>query len=202
MQQFHCNIARCLLDYITSQPRVWFVCFWRVRVSSFTRFLDHTQRRTTVCRFPLDEWSARRRDLYQTTHNTHNRQTSTPPVGFEPTISAGERPQTYALDRLRGVYLFKLRYLQSPTPELAVLISSRHPANTSNSAVLFGLPTLKFNTDLHSSLHALRKYLIRSGCRTGSFIKLASKLRHRAVCQTVTNLLTLVKLVPLITPEV
>jgi hypothetical protein len=23
-----------------------------------------------------------------------------PPVGFEPTISAGERPQTYALDRL------------------------------------------------------------------------------------------------------
>ena len=34
-----------------------------------------------------------------TTHNTHNRQTSMPPVGFEPTISAGERPQTHALDR-------------------------------------------------------------------------------------------------------
>jgi hypothetical protein len=27
-------------------------------------FLDHTQRRTTVDRTPLDEWSARRRDLY------------------------------------------------------------------------------------------------------------------------------------------
>ena len=26
-------------------------------------------------------------------------QTSMPPVGFEPTISAGERPQTYALNR-------------------------------------------------------------------------------------------------------
>ena len=37
-------------------------------------FLDHTQRRTTVGRTPLDEWSARRRDLYLTTHNTHNRQ--------------------------------------------------------------------------------------------------------------------------------
>ena len=61
--------------------------------------LDHTQRCTTVGRTPLDEWSARRRDLYLTTHNTHNRQTSKPPVGFEPTISAGERPQTYALDR-------------------------------------------------------------------------------------------------------
>ena len=67
--------------------------------SSFLRFLDHTQRRTTIGRTPLDEWSARRRDLYLTTHNTHNRQTSMPPVGFEPTISVGERPQTYDLDR-------------------------------------------------------------------------------------------------------
>ena len=67
--------------------------------SSFTRFLDHTQRRTTVGRTPLDEWSGCRKDLYLTAHNTHNRQTSMPPVGFEPTISAGERPQTYALER-------------------------------------------------------------------------------------------------------
>ena len=70
----------------------------RVMASSFLRFLDHIQRRTTVGRTPLDEWSACRRDLYLTTHNTHNSQTSMPPVGFEPTISAGERPQTYALD--------------------------------------------------------------------------------------------------------
>jgi hypothetical protein len=41
-----------------------------------------TQRRTAVGRTLLDEWSARRRDLYLTTHNTHNRQTSMPPVGF------------------------------------------------------------------------------------------------------------------------
>ena len=67
--------------------------------SSFLRFLDHTQWRTTVGRTPLDEWSARRRDLYLARHNTHNRQISMPPVGFDPTISAGERPQTYALDR-------------------------------------------------------------------------------------------------------
>ena len=42
--------------------------------SSFTRFLDHIQRRTTVCRTPVDEWSVRRRDLYLKTQNTHNRQ--------------------------------------------------------------------------------------------------------------------------------
>ena len=67
--------------------------------SSFLRFLDHAQRRTTVGRTPLDKWSARHRDLYLATHNIHNRQTSMPPVRFEPTISAGERPQTYALGR-------------------------------------------------------------------------------------------------------
>jgi len=49
------------------------------RVFSFTRFLDHTQWRTTVSRTPLDEWSARRRDLYLTTHNTHNTHTHTHP---------------------------------------------------------------------------------------------------------------------------
>jgi len=71
----------------------------RVMVSSFLRILDHTQRRTTFGRTPLDEWSAHRRDLCLTTHNTYNRQIFMPPVGFETTISAGERPQTYALDR-------------------------------------------------------------------------------------------------------
>ena len=59
----------------------------------FTRFLDHT-RHTTVDRTLLDEWSTPRTDLYLKAHNTHNRQTSMSQVGLEPTISAGERPQT------------------------------------------------------------------------------------------------------------
>jgi len=62
----------------------------------FLRFLDHTQRRATVGGITLDEWSARRRDLYLT---THNRTTSMTPAVFEPTILARERPQTCALDR-------------------------------------------------------------------------------------------------------
>ena len=41
-------------------------------------YITH-KRRTTVGRSPLDEWSARRRDLYLTTRNTQNRQTSMPP---------------------------------------------------------------------------------------------------------------------------
>ena len=78
--------------------------FWRnippwARASSFTRLIYHTHRRITVDKSPLDEWLARRRDLYLKIQNTHNRRTSMSPVGFEPTISADERPQTYAVDR-------------------------------------------------------------------------------------------------------
>jgi hypothetical protein len=50
---------------------------WPPRI---TWFRDNTQRRTTACRTLLSEWSARRRDLYLTTHNTHYRQTSMPPA--------------------------------------------------------------------------------------------------------------------------
>jgi len=53
----------------------------------------------------MDEWPARRRDFYLTTHNNNNRQTSMPPVGFEATTPAGERPQTYALDTGTGYYV-------------------------------------------------------------------------------------------------
>ena len=73
-----------------------FVCFWRdstlpspsqsAMASSFTRFLDHTQRHTTVGRTPLDEGSARRRDLYQKTHNSHKREI--------PTLRRYSKPQS------------------------------------------------------------------------------------------------------------
>ena len=77
-----------LIPFTISLKRILISCkffflLWRcdpmrVMASSFLRFLDHTQRHTTVGRTPLDEWSARRRDLYLTTHNTHNRQTFMP----------------------------------------------------------------------------------------------------------------------------
>ena len=56
-------------------------------------------RHTTFGRTPLDEWFARLRDLYLTTHNTHNRRTSIPPAGFEPSIPPSEQPQTHAIER-------------------------------------------------------------------------------------------------------
>ena len=106
----HISRTECVLKYnlslnwsVHNYEHFLFVS-WRnnpqwARASSFTRFLDHTQRRTTVDRTPLDEWSARRRDLYLKTHNNHIRQTSMPPVAFGPTVSGGEGPQTHAWDR-------------------------------------------------------------------------------------------------------
>jgi len=64
-----------------------------------------------IVRTPLDERSARRTELYLTTHNTHNTQTSMPPARFELAIPASERPQTQVLDRAdRGIgdYLYLL----------------------------------------------------------------------------------------------
>jgi hypothetical protein len=55
-------------------------------------------RHTTLGRTPLDEGSARRRDLYLTTHNTDKGHPCLP-VGFEPAIPGRDRPQTYALNR-------------------------------------------------------------------------------------------------------
>ena len=47
---------------------------------------------------PLYEWSVRRRGLYLKS-TQHKRRTCMLPAGFEPAITAMERPQIYALDR-------------------------------------------------------------------------------------------------------
>ena len=113
MSSIHIFVSHSILSsslFIYSSVKRGFILFiyfllWRcdpprVMASSFLRFSrSHATTHRSRGRTPLDKGSARRRGLYLTTHNTHNRQTSLPPVGFEPTISAGERPQTYVLDR-------------------------------------------------------------------------------------------------------
>jgi hypothetical protein len=63
----------------------------------FTILLRHTR----LGRTPLDEESARHKDLYLTTHTIHKGQTSMHPAGFKPTISISEMPQTHACKRRR-----------------------------------------------------------------------------------------------------
>jgi len=71
----------------------------------------HLFRNTTFDTTPLDEWSARRRDLYQTRHITHKRKTPMTPAGFELLTPTSERPQLYDLDRV--AYGIVLCILQS-----------------------------------------------------------------------------------------
>jgi hypothetical protein len=60
---------------------------------SLTGLSEHTHwTHHTFGRIPLDELSARRRDLHLTTHNTYNRQTSMNADRFEPTFPKCERP--------------------------------------------------------------------------------------------------------------
>jgi hypothetical protein len=60
------------------------------RSHSFTQHIGRT---------PLDEWSARRRELYLTKHYTQRRQKSMPQGGFESAMLASEQQHTDALDR-------------------------------------------------------------------------------------------------------
>jgi len=59
------------------------------------RFLDHTQRRTTVGRTPLDEWPARRRDLYlqqRTTLTTDKHPCPHWDSNLQTQLASGRRP--------------------------------------------------------------------------------------------------------------
>jgi hypothetical protein len=100
------SLVRGVLPSVCVSNCVWYIFFPMTQQPLggldrliFRRFTITHFRHTTLDTTPLDEWSARRRDLYLTTHNTHNRQTYMPPVGFEPTILVSERPQTHVLDR-------------------------------------------------------------------------------------------------------
>jgi len=85
--------------YIYIPPPPWRNSPYWTRASSWTRLHMIIHRRTTRGRSPLDDWSARSRDFYLITHKNQKRPTSMSSAGFEPTISASERPQTHTWDR-------------------------------------------------------------------------------------------------------
>ena len=87
-------------ECITGLFFLWCCDPTRVMASSFLRFLDHTHDapQSVGLLWTSDQLVAETCTFQHTTLTTDNN-TSMSPVGFEPTISAGERPQTYALDR-------------------------------------------------------------------------------------------------------
>ena len=99
-------VAYCGNDLlVTACNCMYFFFIWRdssqwARGSSFTKFLDHTQRSTTVGRTPLDKWSARRRDFYLTTQLSLLTDIHTP--GGIRNHNPNKRPAADALLRPRG----------------------------------------------------------------------------------------------------
>jgi hypothetical protein len=94
-----CSVLQSSQPVLEDVHRLWYVLLffsndstapWGPRPPHYRGFTI-TIRHTTLGRTPLDKWSARRRDIYLTTHNTHNRQTSMSPAGFEPAIPAADR---------------------------------------------------------------------------------------------------------------
>ena len=70
-----------------------------------------TQKHTPLGWTHLDEWSARRSDLYWTTNNTLEKYSR-----FEPAIPTSERPQTHALERAAtGIDMYVLMYARMNT---------------------------------------------------------------------------------------
>ena len=86
------------------QTPIYYLFLWRcgptrAMASSFLRFLDHTQdaSQSVGLLWTSDQLVAETSAWQHITITTDKQ--PCPPVGFEPTISASERPQTYALDR-------------------------------------------------------------------------------------------------------
>ena len=98
----------------------------------------------------LDNGSARRRDLYLTTHNTHNRQTSMPPAGFEPAFPSSEWPLSHALDCAtsgNGLMFLSYRVCSLFSRNHSVLFDLLKPTghvmhHQFNIQQLYALPTL------------------------------------------------------------
>jgi hypothetical protein len=137
-QNKHKDLSRCILSSILGPHILSALLFPPPPIGDTTtigpgpphyRGFTVTLRHTTLGRTPLDEGSARRRDLYLTNHNTHKRQTSMPPAGFEPTIPASERPQTHALDGAAAgigslaLYAVKCYMFHRCTWQLLILIN-------------------------------------------------------------------------------
>jgi hypothetical protein len=97
-----CNfitLGRFLFLLRSSPNRVQATCLLRFLDLSYTNTHTHTHTHTQTVGL-LNEWSALREGscLQNTTHNKHKKRTSVLSAGFEPTIPAVKRLQTYALD--------------------------------------------------------------------------------------------------------
>ena len=106
-------------------PPPWRCGPTQAMASSFLRFLDHTQRRVTVGRTPLDAWAVRRRTL---PHNTqHSQQTDIHDPGGIRNHNLSRRAAADLRLRPRGHWVWNIKELSiniSPLEPLVNYLSS------------------------------------------------------------------------------
>jgi hypothetical protein len=137
------------LDQNVSALRTFFVSLnspqW-ARASSFTRFLDHTQRRISVGRTPLDEWSARRRDVYLT--RQHSQQTDIYVSGGIRTHNLSSRAAENLRLRPRGHWNRPLRTFAAWNQR-----PQRQINKWRNEQEFYDIYTPYYNLHVHGSVH-------------------------------------------------
>ena len=124
----------------------------------FLMFLDRTQRRSTVGRTPLDEWSARRKDLYLTTHDTHNRHTTQTQKQTTPTHHPNNTHITHTLHTTRTL----ITHTHTKTHQIHI-----HSTNTPHTQQTHTHTTHPTHTHTHTHTHGL-KYSLLFYCNNGS----------------------------------
>ena len=160
-------------------------------VFTILRFLEHTQWHTTLSTTPLDEGSARRRNLYLTTHNTHNRRTSAHTSDAPVTTHLhGKRKEEFSLllgnllcnqTRVRLVHLF-VRCFQEVSDEHGICVAS-FPSTLKyfNFLAQVALLLLQKSSPSHIFIHEqLLRYILYSPLQFLTDLNVDIKL-HRKV---------------------
>jgi len=159
------NLANFFYFGATAPPPQW------ARASSFTRFLEYTKWSTTFGRTPLYEWSFRSGDLYLTTHNTQNRQTSIPPVGFEPSnvsrraaaelrpeIARPPGPANLAYWKIFLINILEKFICHAPSLAIFTILAGLCTSRNLSLYMLNCSPIADFFLGAHTFLNTLYKY--------------------------------------------
>ena len=135
----------------------------------YYRAFTITLRYIIVGRTPLEEWSARRGDLYLTTQNIHKRHPC--PAGFEPAIPESERQQTQALDRaatgIGGGQTYCSKYRKKL--EVAFWVFAYVVRYLKFIYYRYGYIVVHSNCLYQSKTQSARQWLKKNWCITGQF---------------------------------